>query len=67
MVLEWRGLRVTQYLLLITAAFWLSLVVMIGCFVVILSANNTETTTAAISIVTTVITAWITTYARNRG
>lgn len=66
-ILEWRGLQFTYVLARLFAAFWLSLFVMAGCFWIILAPTAQVETNAAVAILSSVVTAWISYLTRQVG
>lgn len=66
-VLEWGGLRVTLAVIRALAAFWLSIVVIVGCFVLIALERETQIDTACVAVVSSVVTAWASYFAHLSG
>jgi hypothetical protein len=63
-ILEWRGLKVTLTLARLVAGFWLTLFIGGGCFAILLGSDKPVEEQAAIAILSSVTTAWITALTR---
>lgn len=66
-VLTWRGLTVTLALVRAFAAFNLSVIVVVGCFVLIAIENQSEIDTAMVAVISSVVTAWASYFAHLGG
>lgn len=62
-VLHIGGLVVTMQVVELFAAFVISVLVLIGCFWVILAPTDDRTEQGALAIATAVVTAWVTKFA----
>jgi hypothetical protein len=65
-ILDWRGLKITLTLARLVASFWLTVFFAVGCFWILLVPNNSVETNAAIAILSSIVTAWITALSRQR-
>ena len=63
-IFEYRGLRVTLTLARLFAGFWLTVAIGGGCFAILLSSDKPVEEQAAIAILSSVTTAWITALTR---
>jgi hypothetical protein len=63
-VFVWGGLRVTLTLARMFAGFWLTILITGGCFYILVASNNPAEEQAAIAILSSVTTAWITALTR---
>lgn len=64
MILEWRGLKITLAVARLFAGFWLTLFIGSGCFIILTQSDKPAEEQAAIAILSSVVTAWITTLTR---
>lgn len=62
-ILHIGGLWVTMEVIQLAAAFVISILVLIGCFWVILAPTDDRTEQGALAIATAVVTAWVTKFA----
>jgi hypothetical protein len=65
--LQWRGLHVDMPVLRLFCAFWVSIVIALGCVVIILAPTNNTATQAAIAILSSLATGWISWMVRSPG
>jgi hypothetical protein len=65
-ILEYRGLKITLTLARLFAGFWLTVFFALGCFWILIGNSTNIEDQAAIAILSSVVTTWITALSRAR-